>query len=372
MRGATSDIDIRVEGRAGRITLTRPGAMNALTHAMATEIERALIAWRDDDDVGLVLIDGAGPRAFCAGGDIQDLYATGRAGDFAYGRRFWADEYRLNAMIAGYPKPYVALMHGFVMGGGVGISAHGSHRVVCEDAAIAMPECGIGLVPDVGGSWLLARAPGRLGEYLGLTGARMGPADAIHAGFADAFVPRDRWGRMVERLVARGTAEAVGAFETPPPPSAVAALEPALSAPFALPDVDAIRAALSGARLADPSSAGAPSADMPRADAPLADAPWAAAARAALDRASPLSLACALAIIRAARTLPRLEDALAREYRFTARCMEHGDFLEGVRAAVIDKDRRPVWRVEGTAEQVAAMLAPLLPHDLRLDDLRHD
>ena len=165
-----AEIHIRKEGRAGRITLDRPKALNALTYDMALAIGAALDQWRDDGAVDLVIIDALGDKAFCAGGDIQKLYDTGRAGDFAYGRRFWADEYRLNARIAEYPKPYVALMQGFVMGGGVGISCHGSHRIVCASTRIAMPECGIGLVPDVGGSLLLARAPGRLGEYVGCTG----------------------------------------------------------------------------------------------------------------------------------------------------------------------------------------------------------
>ncbi|MEM9737456.1 MAG: enoyl-CoA hydratase/isomerase family protein, partial [Pseudomonadota bacterium] len=186
-----SDILIRVEGRAGRLTLNRPQALNALTYGMLGEIERALDMWEHDPAIDLVLIDAAGNKAFAAGGDIVDLYRTGRAGDFSFGRQFWADEYRLNAKIARYPKPYVAVMTGFTMGGGVGVSAHGSHRIVTDGSQVAMPECGIGLVPDVGGSWLLARAPGRLGEYLGMTSARMGPGDAIHCGFADYYVPRE-------------------------------------------------------------------------------------------------------------------------------------------------------------------------------------
>ena len=178
------DIHIRKEGKAGRITLTRPNALNALTFDMAMAIEAALIEWADDDAVALVIIDAAGDKAFCAGGDIQDLYEHGKAGDFDFGRKFWSDEYHLNALIADYEKPYVALMQGFVMGGGVGISCHGSHRIVCETTQIAMPECGIGLVPDVGGSFLLARAPWKFGEYLGLTGARIGRGDQCWSGLA--------------------------------------------------------------------------------------------------------------------------------------------------------------------------------------------
>ena len=166
----TNDLYLRIEGPAGRITLNRPKALNALTYDQANRIEEQLLAWRDDPAVELVMIDAVGERAFCAGGDIQQLYDTGRAGDFAYGRRFWADEYRLNALIWNYPKPYVAFMSGFVMGGGVGISALGSHRIVTDSTQVAMPECGIGLIPDVGGSLLLGCAPGRLGEYLMIPG----------------------------------------------------------------------------------------------------------------------------------------------------------------------------------------------------------
>ena len=184
----TNDISIRIVNRVGRITLTRPKALNALTYAMALAIEAALDEWVEGDEVDLVLIDGAGERAFCAGGDIQQLYDTGRAGDFSYGRKFWADEYRLNAKIANLPFPYVAVMDGITMGGGVGISAHGSDRIVTERSMIAMPECGIGLVPDVGGSFILSRAPGHLGEYLAMTGHRMGPGDAVLAGFGDSQI----------------------------------------------------------------------------------------------------------------------------------------------------------------------------------------
>jgi enoyl-CoA hydratase len=187
----TDDIEIRTEGRAGRITLNRPQALNALTWDMCTRIEAALDAWASDDAVAMLVIDAAGDKAFCAGGDIAEMYATGTAGDYEYGRRFWADEYRMNAKLFNFPKPVATFLQGFTMGGGVGVGCHASHRIVCDTSRIAMPECGIGLVPDVGGSLILARAPGRLGEYLGVTAARMGPGDAIHAGFADYFVPLD-------------------------------------------------------------------------------------------------------------------------------------------------------------------------------------
>ncbi|MDP3860189.1 MAG: enoyl-CoA hydratase/isomerase family protein, partial [Phaeovulum sp.] len=191
-----SDIVTRIEGRAGRITFARPAALNALSHPMALAIEAALDAWRHEPAVALVLIDAEGERAFCAGGDIAAMYHACKAGEFATSRAFWRDEYRMNAKIAEYPKPVVAFMQGFVMGGGVGVGGHARLRIVGETTQMAMPESGIGLIPDVGGSLLLSRAPGRLGEYLGLTGARMRAADAILAGFADIFLPEEGWEEM--------------------------------------------------------------------------------------------------------------------------------------------------------------------------------
>ena len=171
-----TDISIRITGHAGRITLQRPEALNAMTYDMCCAIEAAMDAWAHDDAVKLVILDADGDRAFCSGGDIAELYATGTKGDYAYGQTFWADEYRLNHKIFHYPKPVVSFLQGFTMGGGVGIGCHGSHRIVGDSSQIAMPECGIGLVPDVGGTLMLALAPGRLGEYLCTTAARMTPS----------------------------------------------------------------------------------------------------------------------------------------------------------------------------------------------------
>lgn len=336
-----SEIDIRVVGAAGRITLNRPAALNALTYPMITAIEAALDAWRGDPTVALVVIDAAGDKAFCSGGDIAEMYRTGTAGDFAYGRRFWADEYRLNAKIAAYPKPYVALMQGFTMGGGVGVSCHGSHRVVCETSRIAMPECGIGLIPDVGGSLLLARAPGRLGSFLGATGHRMGPADAIYAGFADAFVPRDAWPAVLAALEDTGDVSAIARAARDPKESDLRRRldEVASAFPPGMPDLSAATDEVA----------------------------------TALARQSPLSVACGLAAIEAARGPGGIAAALATEFRYTYRCMEHGDFLEGIRAAIVDKDRSPRWRYPTLADvsetDVAAMLAPLGDAELNLEDV---
>jgi enoyl-CoA hydratase len=209
-------IRIRKIGRIGQITLQRPEALNAVSYDMVRAIEAALDGWRDDDRVACVLIDAEGHKAFSAGGDLQFMHETASKGDFEAGRSFWRDEYRLNAKIAGFPKPYVALCQGFVMGGGVGVSLHGSHRVVGESSRIAMPECAVGLVPDVGGSLLLARAPGHLGEYLGVTGYRMNASDALLAGFADWFVPEANWRDLTEALIETGDCSVVAAMARDP------------------------------------------------------------------------------------------------------------------------------------------------------------
>ena len=340
----TGEIVTRPEGRAGRITLTRPQALNALSLRMVHAIDAALAAWADDPAVALVLIEGEGPRAFCAGGDIADVYRSGRRGDFDHGRRFWADEYRMNARIVRLGKPYVALMQGFVMGGGVGVSVHGSHRVVGETTQVAMPECMIGLVPDIGASAVLARAPGRLGEFLGVTGYRMGPGDAIHAGFADHFVPEDRWPELAAALTATGDASVIAGFAEAPPEAPLAGLEEPIDDAFEAADLAALAARLE-------------------------TSDWGHGILRTLRRQCPLSMACTLELVRAARRDPGVEKALAREYRFTSRAASDGELLEGIRAAVIDKDRNPVWRDDMDSlrpEEVAAMLAPLGADELRL------
>jgi enoyl-CoA hydratase/carnithine racemase len=334
------DIHIRKQGRIGHITLDRPQALNALTYEMCMDIERALDHWRDDDAVAMVLIDAKGDKAFCAGGDIQQMYDTGRAGDYAYGRKFWADEYRMNAKVAEFPKPYVALMQGFTMGGGVGVSCHGSHRVVCETSQIAMPECGIGLIPDVGGSLLLAQAPGRLGEYLGTTATRMGAGDAIYAGFADYFIPTADWPALSEKLAQTGDWTQVNRFAKAAP----AARLPGLQA-----DIDA-------------NFGGEALGDILRA-LEFENSEFSANTLKALRRNSPLSVACTIEIIHRVRGMDNIRRALETEYRFTARAMQMGDFIEGIRAAIIDKDRRPKWQHASLEDvnsmHVAQMLLPL-------------
>lgn len=341
-----NDLAIRVEGRAGRITLTRPQALNALSYDMARAIDTALVAWADDPAVALVLVDAEGERAFCAGGDIREIYERGRQGDFLFARRFWAEEYRMNARIARYPKPVVALAQGYVMGGGVGIALHGSHRVLGATSRVAMPECAIGLVPDVGGSHLLARAPGRLGEFAGLTGFRMGPADAIRAGFADTFVPEADWPALATRLAESGDPSVIAGLARTPPESLLAADQSRIDDAFDAPDLATLAARLEASD-------------------------WGHGVLKTLARQSPLSMATTLALVRAARREPGIEAALAREFRATWRCMEDGDLLEGIRAAVIDKGSAPVWRYgldEIRPAHVADMLAALGADELVLPE----
>lgn len=327
------DLSIRKSGRAGRITFTRPKALNALTHEMAVAIHGALDGWRDDPEVALVIIDAEGERAFCAGGDIAVVYRAALAGDHALGRRFFDDEYHMNAAIADYPKPILAFMQGFVMGGGVGVGGHASHRIVGDTTQIAMPESGIGLIPDVGGTWLLSRAPGSIGEYLALTGARMGAGDAIHAGFADIYLPEAAWPDLIARLEATGD---LSLLEGEDPPSA----------PLRTSDLSAF--------------AQDTVADIIDALEQAGDAQT----LKILAANSPLSMAAGLAMVRAARNDARLQESLSREFRFTSRATQETDFLEGVRAQIIDKDRKPRWSADASPDHVAALLAPLGPHEL--------
>lgn len=344
-----ADIDIRIAGRIGRITLNRPQALNAMSYPMCLEIEAALDAWRGDDAVAMILIDAAGARAFCAGGDIVKMYETGRAGVYAFGRKFWRDEYRMNAKMFNFPKPVASLMQGFTMGGGVGVGCHGSHRVVCESSQISMPECGIGLVPDVGGSLILARAPGRLGEYLGTTGARMGPADAIHAGFADYYIPQTRWAALTEALEQSGDHSLIECFADPAPEGTLATLRPEIDAHFAGETLGDILRALRHS-----------------------DSAFSAKALTKLAKGSPLSMACTVEMLHRLRGVDTIQAALKQEYRFTHRALDQSDFLEGIRAAIIDKDKTPSWRHDNMeavpAIEVSKMLMPLGEDELTLEE----
>lgn len=346
----SQDVLIRREGRAGRITLNRPKALNALSYEMVAPMMDALTRWIDDPEVALVILDGAGDRGLCAGGDVNALYHSRTTQGSALARRFWADEYPVNALIGRYPKPFVALQDGIVMGGGIGLSAHASYRITTERSMLAMPETTIGLIPDVGGTWLLAQAPGQLGPYLGLTGHRMSAADAMYAGFSDTCVLSARLPDLV-RTLCEGTDEVspvIASFATAPPPGSLAEHLADIDAAFAHDTVEGISAAL---------------AAMP--------GDFAARTLKELAGRSPLSLKVTLAAIRRARSLPSLERALEVEYRLCVRLFERGEFPEGIRALLIDKDRKPAWNPprldDVTPELVESLFAPLpAGEDLRL------
>lgn len=316
-----NDVHVRREGPVGRITLTRADALNALTHEMVLAIEQALLDWQTQDEVALVLVDAAGEKAFCAGGDVTALFRQGSAGDVESGRRFWRDEYRLNALIDSFAKPYVVFMDGIVMGGGIGVSAHGSHRIVTERSMLALPECSIGLVPDIGATHLLSGSPGFSGEFLALSGARFGAGDALYTGFADYHVRAARLPALKAALIESGQVDCIAGFSVEPEPSVLASQASALDDVFG---ETSLLALLDHLQRHAPDALGK--------------------AREKIDRASPLSLQLAFDLVREARRAPGLERALTREYRFVSRAVEESDFLEGVRAALIDRDRKPAWQ----------------------------
>jgi enoyl-CoA hydratase len=310
----------------GHLTLNRPRALNALSYGMIGDLAAALDAWRREGEVDVVVLDGAGDRGLCAGGDIRQLSEQVSAGRLADAARFFHDEYHLNAAIAESPIPVVALADGITMGGGIGLAGHAALRVVTERSRLAMPETRIGFTPDVGGSWLLARAPGRIGEYLGLTGASMDAADALYAGFADRLVPSGHLDALREALASRadptGPAEIVLLFDETPGPSRLAASRPWIDDAFAADTVPEIVERLR----ARPEPEASATADE-------------------LATLSPTALAVTLAAVRRARTLPDLRAALAQEYRLVLWfAATQPDLVEGIRAQVIDKDRSPRWQ----------------------------
>ncbi len=344
MTGDQDDLMIRIEGRAGRITLNRPKALNALTYAQAITIAETLEQWREDKRVKLVILDGTGDRGLCAGGDVLELYEKRDDGG-AFAARFWRDEYNLNAAIARYPKPYVAIQDGIVMGGGIGLSAHASHRIVTERSSLAMPETTIGLVPDVGGMWLLANAPGHFGEYLGMLGERMNSGDAILMGFADTCVSTGRIPALIEALVdpeGDPVGVTIAGFAEAPVPPVLAEREDDVDRIFSLETVEEILETL-GREQGD----------------------WQGKALAAAGQRSPLCLKLTLNAVRRARAMNSLEEALNLEYGLTTRLFKRGEFIEGIRALLIDKDKAPKWRPATLGEVDQGLLeeffAPLPP-----------
>ena len=333
-----TDVLVRREGCLGRLTLDRPASLNALTLGMVRAIDAALTAWDRDDRVAVVLIEGEGERAFCAGGDIRTLYDAAREGAWAEARTYFLEEYRLDARLGGYPKPVVSVMHGLTMGGGIGLGAHVAFRIVTETSRLALPECGIGFSPDVGGTSLLGRAPGELGLHMALTGARLDAADAIACGFADRLVPAERLGALRDGLSGCGgrdeVAALIEALGVAPAASGLVAARDWIDRAYAHETAEAILAALASA-----------------------PEPEAREAAAAIGRNSPGSVKIALRAVREARRTPALGACLEREFRVTLSRIRDPDFAEGIRAAVIDKDRSPRWqpaRLEDVAEAEVA------------------
>jgi len=335
------DLIVRREGAVGVIRLNRPKAINAVTLEMFRDIDKALDEFEPDPAIGLILLEGAGERGLCAGGDIRALYESSQVkGDL--GKILWREEYILNARIAKFPKPYVAFMDGIVMGGGVGLSAHGSHRVVTERTKLAMPEVGLGFFPDVGGTWLLSRSPGEIGTYFGLTGQTMNGPDAIYARFADAVVPSGKLGALREALVelragvssaeVKKTIERFASGENAGP---VAAIQPQIDRWFARDRMQDIVAELQ-----------ADGSELARSTLKT------------LNEKSPRGMVVALKLLRLARQSSSLEECLVREYRAALQVFASDDFREGVRAAVIDKDRNPRWSPPRIEDVTAEMVAP--------------
>jgi enoyl-CoA hydratase len=348
------DLIARREGAVGVIRLNRPKTINAVTLEMFRDVDRALYAFEADPAIGLILLEGAGERGLCAGGDIRALYESSQVrGDL--GKILWREEYILNARIAKFAKPYVAFMDGIVMGGGVGLSAHGRHRVVTERTKLAMPEVGLGFFPDVGGTWLLSRSPGEIGTYFGLTGQTMNGPDAVHAHFADAVVPSGKLAALREALVSlragvsstevKATIDGFATGETSGP---VAAMQSQIDRWFAHDRMQDIVASLQrdGSELAQ-------------------------STLKTLNEKSPRGMVVALKLLRLARGSSSLEQCLVREYRAALEVFASDDFREGVRAAVIDKDRNPRWSPPAIEDVTPEIIAPYFA-EIGADELVFD
>lgn len=323
----TDQIISEVRGKLGHITLNRPKALNALTHEMCEELTRLLLDWEKDDDIGAVLIDGAGDRGFCAGGDVILLHDSGKVGDDR-AEQFWREEYALNELIQRYSKPYITLIDGVVMGGGVGLSVHGQYRIAGDNTLFAMPETGIGYFPDVGGTYFLPRLGLDIGQWLGLTGARLKTAEALEIGVANGYIPSDKHEWFIKAL---GEADLDGSdkavidvldkFHEKGPMDAD--LPAALTA-FNEKDVPSILNALDGM-----------------------SGEWAEKQAANLRKKSPLALSVTFEAIKRGLNLD-FKEAMTQELDLSLNFLKTQDFYEGIRAQLIDKDRNPKWSHEST------------------------
>ncbi|OBK17468.1 enoyl-CoA hydratase/isomerase family protein [Mycobacterium asiaticum] len=328
--GESDEVLTRVEGNVGYVTLNRPKAINSLNQTMVDLLSSVLVRWERDDSINAVVLAGAGERGLCAGGDVVAIYHSARK-DGAEARRFWRDEYLLNGRIGRFAKPYVALMDGIVMGGGVGVSAHANTRVVTDTAKIAMPEVGIGFIPDVGGAYLLARTPGKLGLHAALTGAPFNGADAIALGFADHYVPHKELDAFTASIATDGVEGALARHATEPPPSELAAQREWIDECYSAGSVVDIVAALRS------HSAG-----------------QANEAAALIATRSPIALSVTFEAVRRAGELETLEDVLVQDYRVSSASLRSHDLVEGIRAQLVDKDRNPKWSPADLAEVTVA------------------
>jgi enoyl-CoA hydratase len=334
------------KGVAGIVTLNRPGALNALTHNMVRLLAAKLTDWKNDAAVTRVVIRANGERAFSAGGDLREVTEWGRTGRYAGALVFWREEYLLNAAIKRYPKPYVALIDGIAMGGGVGVSVHGSHRVAGDRFQFAMPEVGIGFFPYVGATWFLPRLKGEIGTYCALTGERLKTADGVAAGVASHHVRSARLTELTEALCGDVSVDAIlAAFAEPAADGEVMKRRPVIDGLFAGASIENILAALER-----------------EAKAGGTDAEWAAKTAATIRAKSPISLRIALEQMRRGKDWP-FEECMKAEFRIVSRIIREHDFYEGVRAVIVDKDNQPRWQPatldEVTASMVEAHFAPL-------------
>src|SRR6266700_1914460 len=343
---ADADILFERRGTAGVVILSRPHALNAVTHAMVRALAKQLAAWADDAAVTRVIVTAAGTRAFSAGGDLKVIYELGRSGRYDDALAFWWDEYRLNALIKHYRKPYVALIDGVVMGGGAGISINGSHRVAGDFFRFAMPEVGIGFFPDVGATWFLPRLPGELGTYCALTGERLDAAEGVAAGLATHRVSSARGPELIEGLCGSVSVDALlGAFAEPAGEGALIGPGTAIDRLLKSDRIEDILAALDAEAAADGT-----------------DAAFARATTASIRSKSPTSLKVALAQLRRGRALD-FDECMRTEFRIVSRIVRGHDLYEGIRAVIIDKDQAPRWQpssLEAVSEaEVARHFAPI-------------
>jgi enoyl-CoA hydratase len=332
------DVEFSVHGGIGRITLNRPKARNALTTGMVLAVKEQLDEWDLDPEVRAAVVVGAGDHGLCAGGDVRDMQASAIRGDDD-AAEFFRAEYRMNARIHQFAKPYISIMDGLAMGGGIGVSAHGSVRIVTERSLLAMPEVTIGICPDVGATWLLSRAPGEVGTYLALTGSTFGPGDAIYCGFADHFMPVADLANFLHRLETEPIDSLLAEMCTPAPASPLAHMRAWIDECFAFDSVAEILAALDAHSDADANTT------------------------AALIRTkSPSAVAVTLEAVRRAATLTTVEDALEAEFAVSCYLMYDHDAIEGIRALIVDKDKIPRWQPptnDGVArEYIEAAFAP--------------